>query len=54
MTFDEIHAMIMSSINKHWYSGATKEIKSDVLKCATKIYIAQMKLENGETKIKKG
>lgn len=42
-TFEEIHRMIVSSCKNIYYNG-TNGLQEVVLKCATEIYIAQMKV----------
>lgn len=44
-TFEQLLTMINNACNSVFYSGA-KDIKETVVKCATKIYIEQMRNEN--------
>ena len=41
-TFEEIHKMIVNSCKNIYYNGS-KGLQDVILKCATEIYIAQMK-----------
>jgi uncharacterized protein with PIN domain len=46
-TFNEILSMICSSCNKSFYKGTDYDgLKQEIVRCATKIYIEQMR-ENG-------
>ena len=48
-TFDEILDMICNSCNKRFYKGTNYDgLKQEMVRCATKLYIEQMRENGGE------
>ena len=43
-SFSKIVCMIKYACNENFYNG-TRDIRADVIECATKIYIEQMRLD---------
>lgn len=50
-TFDGILSMICNSCNKQFYRGTSyDELRPEIVKCATQIYIAQMQQNQSNEK----